>query len=99
MGHQIVYISILIYTRLSITETDFFPKHQSLVVTKKKKSCENITGATLIIRLKVIAHTLDKKKYAVKNDNYVIKRIVLTHIFRKQVLYNVNDLKSEAFLQ
>lgn len=61
MGHQIVYISILLYTRLSITETDFFPKHQSLVVTKKK-SCENITGATLIIRLKVIAHTLDKKK-------------------------------------
>lgn len=61
MGHQIVYISILLNSRLSITEPDFSPKHQSLVVTKKKPICENITGATLIIRLKVIAHTLDKK--------------------------------------
>lgn len=48
-------------TSLFETETEFFPKHQSLVVTKKKPICKNITGATLIIRLKVIAHTLDKK--------------------------------------
>lgn len=93
MEHQIVYIFMLLHSRLSITETDFSSQTPFIGgYEKKQTSCENITGASLIIRLKVIAHTLEKK-YVVYNDNYVIKRIELTHIFRKQGLYNVNELK------